>query len=96
MSAWKLVYTRPSNFKPDIVAELKNITDFEASQSVPMILDVVQDADQARVNLALAYDHKDVVDLSVYNLGDGGAMLGLSVVGRRKNGETTFLLFLYD
>ena len=96
MSAWKQVYTRPSNSKPDIVAELKNIADFEASQSVPMILDVIQNADQARATLALVYDHKDVVDLMVYNLGDGGAMLGLSVVGRRKNGETTFLLFIYD
>jgi hypothetical protein len=62
-----------------------------------MILDSVSDAEKARAALAVAYDDPAVTELKVYNLGDGGAMSGLLVAGRRgETGETTFLTFLYD
>jgi len=96
MSAWKQVYTRPDEVDRDIMAELRSISDLDASLSVPMILDVVQDAESARLALSNVYDDKSVVDLVVYNLGDGSAMSGLLIAGRRGNGETTHLVFLYD
>jgi hypothetical protein len=61
-----------------------------------MILDVVENAEAAKKALAAAYDDPAVSDLAVYNLGDGGAMSGIEVVGRRAGGETTFLVFLLD
>lgn len=96
MGPWKEVYSRPSGAKPDIVAELRGITDPDATQSAPMILDVVQDAEQARVALAAAFDDPAVTEVRVFNLGDGGAMSGILVAGRRTTGDAIFLLFLLD
>ena len=97
MGPWKEVYTRPAGAKPDIVAELRGIADPDAQNSAPMILDVVQDADKARAALAAAYDDPAVTELRAFNLGDGEAMSGLLVAGRRgATGEATFLVFLMD
>jgi len=92
MSAWKQVYTRPAGARRDIVAELKSITDRDALNSIPMILNVAN----AKITLSAAYDDPAVVELKVYNTGDGAAMSGVLVAGRRSNGEATFLVFLYD
>jgi hypothetical protein len=97
MGPWKEVYTRPTGAKADIVAELRGIADPDAQNSVPMILDNIDGAEQARTALAAAYDDPAVTELRVFNLGDGGAMSGLLVAGRRgATGEATFLLFLLD
>ena len=96
MGPWKEVYVRKADATRDIVAELQGITDADAKQSVPMILDVVENAEAARKALAAAYDDPAVTELGVYNLGDGGAMSGLLVAGRRDAGEATFLVFLLD
>jgi hypothetical protein len=96
MSAWKQVYTRPAGDASDIVAELKGITDFDASISVPMVLDVVNNAEAARQALSAAYNDSAIKELLVYKLGDGSAMSGILVAGRLSNGETTYLVFLYD
>ena len=92
MSAWKQVYTRPVGAKHDIVAELKSVTDRDAQNSIPMILDV----SNAKVSLSSAYDDPAVVELLVFNTGDGSAMSGVLMAGRRNNVEATFLVFLYD
>jgi len=97
MGPWKEVYVRPAGAKPGIVAELNGITDVDARNSVPMILDVVQDAAQAKAALAAAFDDPAVTDLRVFNLGDGGAMSGVLVAGRRPDtGAALFLVFLLD
>ncbi len=96
MGSWKEVYARKTDSTPDIVGELKGITDADASSSVPMILEVVENAAAARQALSAAYDDPAVTELRVYNLGDGEAMSGLLVAGRRDNGEATFLGFLMD
>lgn len=96
MSVWKEVYHRQHDADHDIVKELKAIDDRDIQQSVPMILEVVENADKAKLALSKAYDDEKVVDLRVYNLGDGEAMSGLLIAGRRTNDETTFLVFLYD
>ncbi len=97
MGPWKEVYVRQAGAKRDIVAELRGIDDPDAAISVPMILDNIDGAEQARAALAAAYDDPAVTDLRVYNLGDGGAMSGLLVASYRKGtGEATFLVFLMD
>ncbi len=97
MAPWKEVYARPAGAKADIVAELRGITDIDARNSAPMILDVVQDAEKANAALAAAFDDPGVTELRVFNLGDGGAMSGILVAGRRAQaGEAVFLVFLLD
>ena len=97
MGPWKEVYTRPTGAKADIVAELRGIADPDAQNSVPMILENVDGAEQARAALAAAYDDPAVTELRVFNLGDGGAMAGLLVAGRRQaTGEVAFLVLLMD
>jgi hypothetical protein len=96
MSAWKQVYVRPAGIKHDIVTELRGIADPGMSGSVEMVLDVVENAEVARKALSNAYDDLQVVELKVYNLGDGAAMSGLLIAGRCSSGETLLLVFLYD
>jgi hypothetical protein len=97
LSQWKEVYTRQPDTSADIVAELRGIADQAAQLSVPMILDTVQDAEQARAALAAAFDDAAVKELSVYTIGDGAAMSGLLIAARRAaTGESTFLVFLLD
>ena len=96
MGPWKQVYVREASAKADIIAELKGIDDIDARGSVPMILEVVQNADAARKALSAAYDDPAVTELRVLNLGDGEAMSGVLVAGKRESGESTFLVFLMD
>jgi hypothetical protein len=97
MGPWKEVYVRPTGAKPDIVAELRGITDQDAAISAPMILDSVQDAESARTALSAAFDDPAVTELRVFNLGDGGAMSGILVAGHRgATGVAMFLVFLMD
>jgi hypothetical protein len=97
MGPWKEVYVRPTGAKPDIVAELRGIKDADAQLSAPMVLDEIEGADKARAALAAAYDDPAVTELRAFNLGDGSAMSGLLVAGRRgATGEATFLVFLLD
>lgn len=97
MGPWRELYRRPASATPEIVAELRGIGTPEAQSSVPMILDVVEGAEAARAALAAAFDDPAVAELRVFNLGDGGALSGLLVAGRRTpGGESTFLVFLMD
>jgi len=97
MGPWKQVYARKAGITPDIVSELRGIGDPQASASVPMVLDSIENADAARAALAAAYDDADITELTVHNLGDGEAMSGIVVSGRRTtSGEATFLVFLMD
>ena len=93
---WKRVYARKADPTPGIVTELRSITDADARASVPMILEVVENADAARQALSEAYDDPAVTDLRVYNLGDGEAMSGLLIAARRDGGDAAFLVFLWD
>ena len=97
MGPWRAVYARAPGAKPDIEAELRGIADREAHLSVPMILDDLEGADAARAALSAAFDAPAVTELRVFNLGDGAAMTGLLVAGRRgADGATTCLVFLMD
>jgi hypothetical protein len=97
MGPWREVYVRPAGVTHDIVAELRGITDADAQNSVPLILDVVEDAKNARAALAAAFDDPAVTELRVFNLGDGEAMSGILVAARRgATGDATSLVFLLD
>lgn len=96
MGPWKEVYVRKAGAKHDIAKELMGVDDLNVKNSAPMILEVIENADEAVKALAAAYDAAEVEELRVYNIGDGEAMSGLEVAGRRKNGEATFLVFLMD
>jgi hypothetical protein len=97
MGPWSTVYTRQSDGKRDVVAELGGITGQPIASSVDMILNGVENPDQARRALAAAADDPTVTELAAYSLGDGEAMSGILVAMRRgESGETTFLTFLLD
>jgi amidase len=97
MGSWKEVYARKPGAAQDIVAELRGIADPDAQLSVPMILDDIEGADKARAALSAAFDDPAVTELRVFNLGDGGAMSGLLIAGRRATtGAATLLVFLMD
>lgn len=96
MRQWKQVYARPANAERDILAELRAIEDANAKLSVPMILDNIENAARARQALSAAYDAPTVSELAVFNIGDGEAMSGILIAGRRDNHEITCLVFLLD
>jgi hypothetical protein len=96
MGPWKQVRAREAGARPDVVAEVGSIADPQAKGSAGVVLDDVERPDAARAALAGAFDDPAVADLRVFNLGDGGAMSGLLVAGRRASGDATFLVFLMD
>jgi hypothetical protein len=96
MSPWKEAYRRPDDIEHDVLAELRAIEDFQTQLQVEQILDNIEDSQKAQQAVAAAYDPTEVVDLRVFNIGDGDVMSGLIIAGRRVNGEATFLVFLLD
>ncbi len=97
MSTWKQVYVRPNGIQSNIVAELKAIADPLAAEYVPILL-LTETDDQTRAQQALAtvFNDPQVTDLRVYAIGDGAAMSGLLLAGRRTTGEATILVSLLD
>lgn len=94
---WREVYSRPPGARRDIVAELRAIEDRDARTSVALLLDATEDVAAARAALATAFDDPAVAELRVFNLGDGGAMSGLLVAGRRgATGDATYVVVLMD
>jgi hypothetical protein len=97
MGPWHEVYSRPSGARRDIAAELHAIEDREAQLSVTLLLDAAENAAEARGALAAAFDDPAVTELRVFNLGDGAAMSGLIVAGRRgAGGDATYVIVLMD
>ncbi|MFN2219920.1 MAG: hypothetical protein ACK2UA_15035 [Anaerolineae bacterium] len=96
MGPWKEVYARQAGSTPNIGAELRGIADHDARLSIPVILDVVENAEAARQALSAAYDDPAVTELRVFNLGDGDALSGLLVAARRETGDAAILVFLMD
>lgn len=96
LNPWQEIYARQTETDRDIVQELKQIDNRSAAYSVEMILDIVETPDAARQALSSVYDAPTVSDLRVFQIGDGEAMSGILIAGRRDNDDTTFLLFLMD
>ena len=96
LAPWKEVYRRPSDGEHDIIAELNAIDDFQVKMQVDMILNNIENAAEAQQALAAAYDDAALSDLRAYLLGDGEAMSGLLLAGRRSDSDSVFLVFLMD
>ncbi len=96
LAPWRETYRRPAGGQRDIINELGGIEDSETQMQVDMILNNIDNAQEARQALAAAYDDETVSDLRAYIIGDGEALAGILIAGRRDNGDTTFLLFLMD
>ena len=80
----------------DIASELPSITDRDAHQLAPLIVDNGSSATSSRQALAAAFDDDAVALVRVYKIGDGAALSGLLIAGRRENGEAVFLVLLLD
>lgn len=93
---WKEVYRRPEEGQHDILAELKAISDRDARQSVPLMIADRENAAAASAALQKVYDSPKILELRVFNLGDGGAMSGLIVAGRTDDEQTVQVIFLMD
>ncbi len=96
MGPWQRVYSRPAGAARDIVAELRALANRNAAMSASVLLDSVDAPEQAQAALAAAFDDPAVAELTVYTLGDGGAMAGLLVAGQRQDRGAIFLVFLLD
>jgi hypothetical protein len=97
MGVWKEVYRRTQNFKGDIINELKAITDLNTRFSVPMFLDGIENPQKAQAALETAFNDSAISELTIHNIGDGGAMSGLIITAFRKTkGDATFVIFLMD
>jgi hypothetical protein len=97
MGTWKEVYRRKQNIKSNIVNELKSITDRDALGSVSIFLDGIENPEDARKALAVAFDDPAVTELIVHNIGDGAAISGLLITAvRKKTDDATFVIFLMD
>jgi hypothetical protein len=84
MNEWRRVYVRGRESKAGIQNELLSIADPDAKRSVPLLTELIEDADRARLALSGAFDHPDVQELAVYKLGDGEAMSGIMISARYK------------
>jgi hypothetical protein len=97
MSPWNQVYARPDGNQPDVVAELNMIPDPVASQYMPiLLLSETDDRESAQQALAAVFNDPEITELKVFSIGDGAAMSGLLLAGRRSTGEATILVSLLD
>lgn len=99
LEPWQVIYRRPSENHPGIVSELETIPD--PTQSAAMLLETVSDVAAAQQALQNTFDDPAVTELIICQIGDGAAMSGLLLAGRRKRDatpdtEATFLVFLLD
>ena len=98
LTPWQAVYTRPPEAERSIEAELRAVPDRAAALSASMLL---ENGDEATTALTVAYDDLAVTDLVVYNVGDGAAISGVLIAGRREGSdaataEAVFLILLLD
>ncbi|MEW9838609.1 hypothetical protein [Mesorhizobium marinum] len=91
---WRLAYRRAG--VGNIIAELGSLTDPDATSTARLMLEGTEDPTAAKAAVVLAFDDSAIVDLMIFNLGDGAAISGLLIGARRQNGETTFLVTLMD
>jgi len=81
MSTWKKVYERSPGNAADILSELNNIKDADAKRSVPLLTELVENAEQGKLALAAAYNHPEISQVQLFSVGDGEAMSGLLLCG---------------
>jgi len=75
------VYERSPGNAADILSELNNIKDADAKRSVPLLTELVENAEQGKLALAAAYNHPEISQVQLFSVGDGEAMSGLLLCG---------------
>lgn len=96
MKNWKVVYTRPGNQKGDILRELASVADPQARVSIPLLTELIENADAGRDALAAAFNHAEVRQLCACNIGDGEAMSGILVTAVYEENYTCTVIALMD
>jgi hypothetical protein len=94
MGSWHLLHERTAI--RDIAAELSDLDEPQAKSSADMLLNAVESPNIGKAALSAAFDDPAILDMLVFNIGDGAAMSGLLIAARRSKGEAVFLLFLMD
>ena len=95
LGTWRIVYTR-SDDSASVIDELSNLEDRSARSSGSAMLDGHEDSQKAKQALKQAFDAPTIDELQIYGIGDGDAMSGILIAGRRADGESAFVTFLLD
>jgi hypothetical protein len=96
MSTWKLVYERNPGKAADILNELNNIKDADAKRSVPLLTELIENAEQGKLALAAAYNHPDISQVQLFSIGDGAEMAGLLLSGLYADHSACTVICLMD
>lgn len=96
LGAWSLAAARAAPAAGSIVGILEALEDPQTRSAADMLVNGGADPDAARAALVAAFDREAVDELKVFSLGDGGAMSGLMIAARDRDGAAVFLVFLMD
>ncbi len=96
MSTWTSAYSRTLQNTPDIIAELRGLSDREARQSAGLLLESQENAHTAEEALKQAFDQPQVEELGIFKIGDGEAISGVIIAARISNAGTLALILLLD
>ena len=95
-STWKKCFERPKGTTPDILTELNGIKDADAKRSVPLLTELIDNADQGKLALAAVFNHADMTKVEVYTVGDGEALSGLLLCGLFTENTVCSVICLMD
>lgn len=93
---WKKCFERPKGTTPDILTELNNIKDPDAKRSVPLLTELIENADQGKLALAAVFNHAEMTKVEVYTVGDGEALSGLLLCGLFTDNNVCSVICLMD
>lgn len=96
LSGWKIVYERNTGTAPDIIRELNNIKDPDAKRSVPLLTELIENADQGKAALAAAFNHPNISHVAVFTVGDNAEMSGLILSGLYADQTACSVICLMD
>jgi hypothetical protein len=96
MSGWKLVYERSPGTPADILTELSNIKNADAKRSVPLLTELIENAEEGKLALAAAFNHPEISMVEVFTVGDSEAMSGLLVCGLYTDRSVCTVICLMD
>jgi hypothetical protein len=96
LSGWKIVYERSPGTVPDILTELNTINDADAKRSVPLLTELIDNAEQGKAALAAAFNHPDISHVAVFKIGDNAEMSGLILSGLYADHAACSVICLMD
>ena len=96
LSGWKIVYERNPGTVPDMLTELNHIKDADAKRSVPLLTELIENAEKGKEALAAAFNHPDISHVAVFTVGDNAAMSGLILSGSYTDHSACSVICLMD